>query len=147
MTRTQRSLANLAAALLAWCGACGSALAGDLIHTTDALSNERGYLTATSVGSKVLFAGGGEEGLRRARELRPALITLDVVMPRMDGWATLKALKADPDLSSIPVIMMTIIDNPKLGYSLGASDYVTKPVDWRRLGAALERFRTGQGHP
>jgi CheY-like chemotaxis protein len=95
----------------------------------------------------VATAGGGEEGLRRARELRPALITLDVVMPRMDGWATLKALKADPELSSIPVIMMTIIDNPKLGYSLGASDYVTKPVDWRRLGAALERFRTGQGHP
>jgi CheY-like chemotaxis protein len=101
----------------------------------------------TKEGFRVATAGGGEEGLRRARELRPALITLDVVMPRMDGWATLKALKADPELSSIPVIMMTIIDNPKLGYSLGASDYVTKPVDWRRLGAALERFRTGKGPP
>jgi CheY-like chemotaxis protein len=72
------------------------------------------------------------------------LITLDVIMPGLDGWSTLKTLKADPELSPIPVIMMTIIDNPKLGYSLGAADYVTKPIDWRRLGSALAKFRKAQ---
>jgi len=118
-----------------------------LVIDDDALACDLLQRFLTKEGFRVATASGGEEGLRRARELKPTLITLDVVMPRMDGWATLKALKADPELSSIPVIMMTIIDNPKLGYSLGASDYVTKPVDWRRLGAALERFRTDQDQP
>ena len=95
----------------------------------------------TKEGFRVMAAVSGEEGLRRARELRPSLITLDVVMSGMDGWTMLKALKADPTLAAVPVVMITIVDNPALGLSLGASDYLTKPIDWGRLGRALGRYR------
>ena len=56
-------------------------------------------------------------------------------MPGMDGWAVLTALKADPELADIPVIMLTIVDDKRMGYTLGASDYLTKPIDWDRLTA------------
>src|SRR5262249_31510979 len=69
-------------------------------------------------GFRVVAAAGGEEGLRLARELRPEAITLDVMMPGMDGWAVLTALKADPDVADIPVIMLTIVDDKNLGYAL-----------------------------
>jgi CheY-like chemotaxis protein/anti-sigma regulatory factor (Ser/Thr protein kinase) len=95
----------------------------------------------TKEGFRVMAAVSGEEGLRRARELRPSLITLDVVMSGMDGWTMLKALKADDALATVPVVMITIVDNPALGLSLGASDYLTKPIDWARLGRTLGRYR------
>jgi CheY-like chemotaxis protein/anti-sigma regulatory factor (Ser/Thr protein kinase) len=95
----------------------------------------------TKEGFRVMAAVSGEEGLRRARELRPSLITLDVVMSGMDGWTMLKALKADPALAPVPVVMITIVDNPALGLSLGAADYLTKPIDWGHLGRALGRYR------
>ncbi len=95
----------------------------------------------TKEGFRVMAAVSGEEGLRRARELRPSLITLDVVMSGMDGWTMLKTLKADPALAAVPVVMITIVDNPALGLSLGASDYLTKPIDWARLGRTLGRYR------
>jgi signal transduction histidine kinase/DNA-binding response OmpR family regulator len=84
-------------------------------------------------GFRVLVATTGEEALRMAREVRPRAITLDVMMPGMDGWAVLSALKADPDLADIPVIIVSIIDDKNLGYALGASDYVTKPLERDRL--------------
>ena len=62
-------------------------------------------------------------------------------MPGMDGWAVLSALKADPALADIPVIMLTMVDDRNLGYALGASDYLTKPVDRERLIAVLRRYR------
>jgi len=92
-------------------------------------------------GFRVALAAGGEDGLRLARELRPDAITLDVMMPGMDGWAVLSALKADPDLADIPVIMLTIVDDKNLGYSLGASDYLTKPLDRERLLSVLNKYR------
>jgi CheY-like chemotaxis protein len=92
-------------------------------------------------GFRVVTASDGEEGLRRARELRPDAITVDVMMPGMDGWAVLTALKADPDVAEIPVIMLTIVDDRNLGYALGASDYLTKPIDRERLVAVLEKYR------
>jgi PAS domain S-box-containing protein len=92
-------------------------------------------------GFKILSAGDGREGLRLAREHRPSLVTLDDSMPELDGWEALKALKADPETASIPVIMITIVDNQAMGYALGASDYLTKPIDWRRLAAALVKHR------
>jgi GAF domain-containing protein/DNA-binding response OmpR family regulator/anti-sigma regulatory factor (Ser/Thr protein kinase) len=92
-------------------------------------------------GFRVIAAAGGEEGLRRARELRPDAITLDVMMPGMDGWAVLSALKADPDVAEIPVIMLTIVDDRNLGYALGASDYLTKPIDRERLVTVLKQHR------
>jgi len=95
----------------------------------------------TKEGFRVVTAAGGEEGLRRARELRPDAITLDVMMPGMDGWAVLSALKADPDVADVPVIMLTIVDDRNLGYALGASDYLTKPIDRERLVTVLKQHR------
>ncbi|MFV1973052.1 MAG: CHASE domain-containing protein, partial [Thiohalobacterales bacterium] len=88
-------------------------------------------------GYSVATAAGGEQGLRLAHELQPAAITLDVMMPEMDGWSVLRALKADPVLRNIPVIMLTMIDDRTRGYSLGAVDYLTKPVDREQLHKAL----------
>ena len=94
-------------------------------------------------GFHVVTAPGGEEGLRLAREARPHVITLDVLMPGMDGWAVLKELKSDPKLSAIPVIMITMADDRSMGYALGASDYLTKPIDRERLAASVQRYRIG----
>ncbi|MCS6861422.1 MAG: response regulator [Abditibacteriales bacterium] len=91
-------------------------------------------------GFHVEGARGGEEGLRRARALRPAVITLDVMMPDMDGWTVLHALKADPDLAGIPVVMLTIVDDKNRGFALGAADYLSKPIDRDRLFAVLRKY-------
>ena len=91
-------------------------------------------------GYSVATAASGEQGLRLAHELQPAAITLDVMMPEMDGWSVLRALKADPGLRKIPVIMLTMIDDRTRGYSLGAVDYLTKPVDRELLHKALSRY-------
>ncbi|HVG43850.1 MAG TPA: response regulator, partial [Longimicrobium sp.] len=85
-------------------------------------------------------AGSGEEGLRLARRLKPAAITLDVMMPEMDGWTVLAALKADPTLCDIPVIMLTMVDDPQRGFTLGAADFATKPVDRLRLSRILRKY-------
>ena len=92
-------------------------------------------------GCRVIGAKTGEEGLRLAREMHPAVITLDVMMPQQDGWAVLQALKSDPHTADIPVVMLTMVDDKNLGFSLGASDYLTKPIDRDRLLAALSRCR------
>jgi PAS domain S-box-containing protein len=91
-------------------------------------------------GFDVVTAHDGEEGLTLARQLHPALITLDVLMPGLDGWSVLQAIKADPELAEIPVVMLTIVDEKNKGYALGASEYVTKPIDRERLRALLDRF-------
>ena len=88
----------------------------------------------------VRTAAGGEAGLRLARHLRPVAITLDVMRPDMDGWIVLSALKADADLRDIPVIMLTMVDDPKRGFTLGAADYATKPVDRARLSQILKKY-------
>ena len=93
----------------------------------------------TKEGFRVLDASGGEEGLRLARAARPEAILLDVLMPGMDGWGVLGALKADPTLSAIPVVMLSIIDDKTRGYALGAAGYLTKPFDRGRLVGILER--------
>jgi len=92
-------------------------------------------------GFRTLVAASGEEGLRLARELSPDLITLDVMMPGLDGWSVLTALKAEPKLADIPVIMLTIEDAKNQGYALGASEYLTKPVDRSRLSNVLKKYR------
>ena len=88
----------------------------------------------------VRTAVGGEAGLRLARQLRPVAITLDVMMPDMDGWSVLSALKADADLRDIPVVMLTMVDDPERGFTLGAADYATKPVDCARLSQILKKY-------
>jgi len=93
-------------------------------------------------GLRVVAAADGKEGLRLAKELRPDAITLDVLMPGMDGWAVLTALKADSALTEIPVIMVTIADEKQAGYALGVADYLTKPIDWKRLTAILHNYKS-----
>jgi CheY-like chemotaxis protein len=88
-------------------------------------------------GFSVVTAGSGQEGLRLARELRPAAMTLDIMMPDLDGWTVLAAIKGDPALAPIPVVLMTIVDEKNRGYALGAADYLMKPVDRARLVATL----------
>jgi adenylate cyclase len=92
-------------------------------------------------GFDVVTARDGEEGLALARQLRPSLITLDVMMPRRDGWSVLQELKSDPELSAIPILMLTILDDKKKGYALGAAEYMTKPIDRGRLRTLLEKYR------
>ncbi len=99
----------------------------------------RRFLAQQGLG--MVGAASGEEGLRLARELRPAALLLDVLMPGMDGWAVLTALKADPELSPIPVIMVSIVDEARLGFALGATEYLTKPVDRAYLGRLLKKYR------
>jgi signal transduction histidine kinase/DNA-binding response OmpR family regulator len=94
----------------------------------------------TKDGYSVATAASGEQGLRLAHEIQPAAITLDVMMPDMDGWSVLRALKADPVLRTIPVIMLSMIDDRTRGYSLGAVDYLTKPVDREQLNKTLSRY-------
>jgi CheY-like chemotaxis protein len=92
-------------------------------------------------GYRVVTAAGGEEGMRLARQTAPDVITLDVLMPGMDGWSVLSALKADPHLVDIPVIMLTIVEEKNLGYALGAADYLVKPLDRDRLVEVVRRHR------
>jgi CheY-like chemotaxis protein len=95
----------------------------------------------TKVGFHVVAAASGEEGLRLAKQLRPLVITLDVIMPDWDGWTVLNKLKADSELAEIPVIMVTIVDNEAMGRDLGASSYLIKPVDRERLVTLIEKHR------
>jgi signal transduction histidine kinase/CheY-like chemotaxis protein len=95
------------------------------------------------MGYHAAHASSGVDGLRLAREMRPDVITLDVVLPDMTGWDVLQALKDEPELAPIPVIMMTIVDHEALGFAGGASDYFVKPIDRDRLAVALNKYRTG----
>jgi CheY-like chemotaxis protein len=99
-------------------------------------------LAATLVrsGYRVRHARDGAEALEIMREAPPDVVTLDVMMPKMDGWSVLGAMKSDPTLQHIPVIMLTVVDDRNLGYSLGAAEYMTKPVDRERLVALVGRF-------
>lgn len=95
----------------------------------------------TREGFRVATASEGEQGLRLARELHPAVITLDVMMPGMDGWTVLTALKADPELRPIPVVMLTMVDDRSMGLALGVAEYMTKPLDREQLATVLRRYR------
>lgn len=90
-------------------------------------------------GFTVALADGGRDGLRLARELNPAAITLDVQMPDLDGWTVLAAIKGDPTLAHIPVVLMTILDDKNRGFSLGATDYLVKPVERETLIRVLRQ--------
>lgn len=89
---------------------------------------------------QIFVANSGQDGLRRAHEIHPDLITLDVMMPSMDGWEVLKVLKTDAELASVPVILVSIIDNHHLAYQMGASAVVEKPVDIAVFIDTIERL-------
>lgn len=96
--------------------------------------------TLASEGYEVIKAQTGKQALEQARAHRPAAITLDVLMPHMDGWSVLSAIKADPELRDTPVIMVTVLKERGMAFSLGASDFMTKPVDRAALKALLRRY-------
>jgi CheY-like chemotaxis protein len=96
-------------------------------------------------GFHVVTTHNGVDGIRLAREIKPFLITLDVMMPEIDGWSVLKQLKADPRMADIPVIIITIVDNMPLGVNLGAAGYLIKPVDRERLAVLVEQYRGSVG--
>ena len=93
----------------------------------------------SEAGFHVVGAASGDEGIAKARALRPDVITLDVMMPNKDGWQVLYDLKADPATHDIPVIMLTIVDRKPLGYQLGATEYLLKPFDTDAVLDALRR--------
>ncbi|MGN7753364.1 response regulator [Sinorhizobium sp. 22678] len=89
-------------------------------------------------------ASNGQEGLAAARKHRPDAIILDIIMPHQDGWSVLRALKNDPELCTIPVILATILADRELGLSLGAVEYLTKPIDTDKLVRTIETFGGGK---
>jgi signal transduction histidine kinase/DNA-binding response OmpR family regulator len=96
--------------------------------------------TLAKEGYRVLHARDGADALDILRKTPPDIVTLDVMMPKVDGWSVLGAMKSDPALDHIPVIMITIVDDRNLGYSLGASEFMTKPIDRSRLLSLVRRF-------
>ena len=96
-------------------------------------------------GFSVMIAEDGRRGLELARSLRPRAVLLDVTMPQMDGWDVLRALRADPEIGSTPIVMVTILDEQNFAFSLGATDYIQKPIDWGNLRQIVDRFRPASG--
>jgi CheY-like chemotaxis protein len=92
-------------------------------------------------GLTVETSANGIDGLKKARALRPSAIILDILMPDIDGWTVLAALKGDPSLADIPVVIVTIVDEQRRGIALGAAGYLTKPIDRDRLIDILSPYR------
>ena len=109
-----------------------------LIHD-DPANHDLLLRTLEPAGFDVISARGGERGLQRARTDRPDVIVLDVVMPTMDGWSVLTALKKDDATSDIPVVMLTFLESRSAGLALGAADYLVKPVETSRLVQVIRR--------
>lgn len=118
-------------------------IGGVLVIDDDADARELLRRALESDGHAVRTAASGSEGLALARQMSPGVITLDVSMPEMDGWAVLRELKADPDLCHIPVVMASILQDQGLGYALGAAEYVTKPVDKQLLLKLVRQLMPG----
>jgi PAS domain S-box-containing protein len=122
----------------------GSGVAGTVLVIDD--SPEMHDLLQRSLsrsGYRVECVFSGKDGLERARSGAPDVIILDVVMPQLDGWSVLAALKEDPATAEIPVIMLTMLDDRNLGFALGAAEYLTKPADPARLLKLLRRYCAG----
>jgi CheY-like chemotaxis protein len=94
----------------------------------------------SEAGYAVIGATGGAEGVQKAKTLQPFAITLDVMMPHVDGWQVLADLKSDPVTRDIPVVLLTIVDKRRLGYQMGAADYLLKPFDGDEMVSALRRL-------
>jgi signal transduction histidine kinase/CheY-like chemotaxis protein len=117
-----------------------------LVIDDDPNSRELLLRTLELDGHLVVTAASGEEGLELARLLKPSLITLDIMMPGMDGWTVLRTLKADPELEHIPVIMASIVADKDMGYTLGAVESLTKPIDRKLLLQTVRQYAGPQGN-
>ena len=104
-----------------------------LIVDDDPIARDLLRRTLEGGGYNVVAADNGVTGIKKAREINPAVIILDVIMPNMDGWETLRKLKADEDLCDIPIVMSTIVGDEAMAYTLGATHFLPKPVDRSRL--------------
>jgi DNA-binding response OmpR family regulator len=114
-----------------------------ILRMVSTLLEKRGYAIST--------AGDGEEGLMRADQLRPDLIITDVMMPKLDGWALVRALRSRPELALVPVIFLTALggeDDRIRGFRLGADDYLPKPFRFEeldlRVANALKKAKAAQ---
>jgi CheY-like chemotaxis protein len=108
-----------------------------LVVDDDATARELITRHLERAGFAVVGARGGQEGLRLTRELRPAAVTLDIMMPDLDGWTVLAAIKGDPALAGTPVVLMSIVEQKNRGFALGAAEYLVKPVDRGKLVETL----------
>jgi len=118
-----------------------------LVIDDEAAARDLIQRTLSRAGYQIQTAASGSEGLEIAGRIQPSAITLDVMMPGMDGWAVLSRLKANPATAEIPVIMMTVVDDRNLGFALGAADYLIKPIDWNRLTKMLEKHCADLSNP
>ena len=116
-----------------------------LVIDDDAAARELVARFLEKEGMAVIGAADGAAGLKAARERRPQVITLDVMMPGLDGWSVLTALKSDAATAEIPVVMLSVVDERNLGFALGASEYLTKPVDRDLLAHVLRKYRRPGG--
>jgi PAS domain S-box-containing protein len=94
-------------------------------------------------GYRVVPLTDPDQALERARELQPFAITLDIMMPGLDGWQVLQKLKTSPDTRQIPVIVCSILGNQKKGFSLGATNYLMKPILEEDMVAAINQLNAG----
>jgi signal transduction histidine kinase/CheY-like chemotaxis protein/HAMP domain-containing protein len=116
-----------------------------LVVDDDAASRDLLTTNLRREGYRTVQARGGDEALELALKLRPDAITLDVLMPKTDGWAVLSSLKANPELCDIPVIMVTVAPDRGIGLSLGAAEVMTKPVDRAELTSLLRHLLSRDG--
>ena len=114
-----------------------------LIIDDDAGTRDLIARTLQREGFAIRHAPDGKIGLAMVRALRPAVVLLDVMMPQMDGWSVLSAIRADPALADTPVVMISFVHEEGLAASLGANDYLTKPIEWNELRTVLSRYRHG----
>ena len=94
----------------------------------------------SEAGYTVDIARDGPEGLEKIRRLAPAAVILDILLPKLDGWAFLTQVKADPMTREVPVIIVSVIDQKGKGFALGAADYLVKPVQKDELLRTLSAF-------
>jgi diguanylate cyclase (GGDEF)-like protein len=116
-----------------------------LVVEDDLSTSELLTLHLTQAGYKIAHAFDGEEAVEKAKKLQPFAITLDVLLPKKDGWEVLQELKSDPLTSKIPVIIHSIVDNKDLAFALGAADYLIKPIDKDVLISKLEEITISKG--
>ena len=98
----------------------------------------------TREGYSTRIARDGKEGVKIARDYKPDLIVLDILMPGTDGWGVLAQLKAMPGMADTPIILLTMLENKEMGFALGAADYLTKPIEAQKLLPVLERHNSKQ---
>ncbi|MCC2672664.1 MAG: Signal transduction histidine kinase, partial [Armatimonadetes bacterium] len=101
----------------------------------------------SSAGFEVAQASDGEQALRLARTLVPHIIVLDIMLPQIDGWHVLAELKSDPQTRDIPIVIVSVTEDRKVGMALGAAEWLVKPVDRHRLLDAIRRAAPATGKP